>query len=169
MMLCLLLVLSICVGPDQADSAQSNERRVVAHIPGDIIIGALFSVHHQPPADKVILCFLSVYAWNVIYVLQFVGQYRTILPGFERSRSKMLLKLKQKIYNMKMKNYWRSFLAKFPIYSVETHIVALPNKTQRTHSICRKGSSVTSTNLQPPLAAPGTSSHPLTSKLCPSH
>uniref|UniRef100_A0A672PA96 Metabotropic glutamate receptor 5 n=1 Tax=Sinocyclocheilus grahami TaxID=75366 RepID=A0A672PA96_SINGR len=36
-----------------ATVAQSNERRVVAHIPGDIIIGALFSVHHQPPADKV--------------------------------------------------------------------------------------------------------------------
>ncbi|XP_033834067.1 glutamate receptor, metabotropic 5a [Periophthalmus magnuspinnatus] len=34
-------------------SAQSNERRVLAHMPGDIIIGALFSVHHQPPADKV--------------------------------------------------------------------------------------------------------------------
>lgn len=34
-------------------AAQSTERRVVAHIPGDIIIGALFSVHHQPPADKV--------------------------------------------------------------------------------------------------------------------
>uniref|UniRef100_A0A4W4DSA6 Metabotropic glutamate receptor 5 n=1 Tax=Electrophorus electricus TaxID=8005 RepID=A0A4W4DSA6_ELEEL len=34
-------------------AAQSSERRVVAHIPGDIIIGALFSVHHQPPADKV--------------------------------------------------------------------------------------------------------------------
>uniref|UniRef100_A0A669CNI5 Metabotropic glutamate receptor 5 n=1 Tax=Oreochromis niloticus TaxID=8128 RepID=A0A669CNI5_ORENI len=49
----LLLVLSIWLGPDQADSAQSNERRVVAHMPGDIIIGALFSVHHQPPADKV--------------------------------------------------------------------------------------------------------------------
>uniref|UniRef100_A0A671VCK3 Metabotropic glutamate receptor 5 n=1 Tax=Sparus aurata TaxID=8175 RepID=A0A671VCK3_SPAAU len=53
MMLCLLLILSMWVGPDEADSAQSNERRVVAHIPGDIIIGALFSVHHQPPADKV--------------------------------------------------------------------------------------------------------------------
>uniref|UniRef100_A0A7N6ARS2 Metabotropic glutamate receptor 5 n=1 Tax=Anabas testudineus TaxID=64144 RepID=A0A7N6ARS2_ANATE len=53
MMLWLLLVLSFWVGPDQADTAQSNERRVVAHIPGDIIIGALFSVHHQPPADKV--------------------------------------------------------------------------------------------------------------------
>ncbi|KAM9781667.1 glutamate receptor, metabotropic 5a [Syngnathus typhle] len=34
-------------------AAQSNERRVLARIPGDIIIGALFSVHHQPPADKV--------------------------------------------------------------------------------------------------------------------
>uniref|UniRef100_A0A4W6F8I9 Metabotropic glutamate receptor 5 n=1 Tax=Lates calcarifer TaxID=8187 RepID=A0A4W6F8I9_LATCA len=53
MMFWLLLVLSIWVVSDQADSAQSNERRVVAHIPGDIIIGALFSVHHQPPADKV--------------------------------------------------------------------------------------------------------------------
>uniref|UniRef100_A0AAQ5ZI56 Metabotropic glutamate receptor 5 n=1 Tax=Amphiprion ocellaris TaxID=80972 RepID=A0AAQ5ZI56_AMPOC len=53
MMLWLLLVLAIWDGPDQADSAHSNERRVVAHIPGDIIIGALFSVHHQPPADKV--------------------------------------------------------------------------------------------------------------------
>lgn len=57
MMLYLLLVLSVWVWPDQVDSAQSNERRVVAHIPGDIIIGALFSVHHQPPADKVNLCF----------------------------------------------------------------------------------------------------------------
>lgn len=53
MMFWLLLVLSIWLGPNQADSAQSNERRVVAHMPGDIIIGALFSVHHQPPADKV--------------------------------------------------------------------------------------------------------------------
>uniref|UniRef100_A0A3B4T547 Metabotropic glutamate receptor 5 n=1 Tax=Seriola dumerili TaxID=41447 RepID=A0A3B4T547_SERDU len=52
-MLWLLLVVSIWVVSDQADSAQSNERRVVAHIPGDIIIGALFSVHHQPTADKV--------------------------------------------------------------------------------------------------------------------
>ncbi|XP_036416709.1 metabotropic glutamate receptor 5b [Colossoma macropomum] len=34
-------------------AAQSSERRVVAYIPGDIIIGALFSVHHQPQADKV--------------------------------------------------------------------------------------------------------------------
>uniref|UniRef100_A0A673BVY4 Metabotropic glutamate receptor 5 n=1 Tax=Sphaeramia orbicularis TaxID=375764 RepID=A0A673BVY4_9TELE len=52
-MLWLLVAVSIWVGPEQSDSAQSNERRVVAHIPGDIIIGALFSVHHQPPADKV--------------------------------------------------------------------------------------------------------------------
>lgn len=37
-------------------NAQNNERRVLAHIPGDIIIGALFSVHHQPPADKVCVC-----------------------------------------------------------------------------------------------------------------
>lgn len=49
----LLLRLVMWVGPERADSVQSNERRVVAHIPGDIIIGALFSVHHQPPADKV--------------------------------------------------------------------------------------------------------------------
>uniref|UniRef100_A0A8C4ZKG5 Glutamate receptor, metabotropic 5a n=1 Tax=Gadus morhua TaxID=8049 RepID=A0A8C4ZKG5_GADMO len=34
-------------------AAQATERRVLAHIPGDIIMGALFSVHHQPPADKV--------------------------------------------------------------------------------------------------------------------
>uniref|UniRef100_A0A8C7YHU5 Metabotropic glutamate receptor 5 n=1 Tax=Oryzias sinensis TaxID=183150 RepID=A0A8C7YHU5_9TELE len=53
MMLWLLLVLCAWVGPEEATSAQSSERRVVAHIPGDVIIGALFSVHHQPPADKV--------------------------------------------------------------------------------------------------------------------
>nr|XP_040037467.1 glutamate receptor, metabotropic 5a [Gasterosteus aculeatus aculeatus] len=34
-------------------NAQTTDRRVLTHIPGDIIIGALFSVHHQPPADKV--------------------------------------------------------------------------------------------------------------------
>ncbi|XP_018421363.1 PREDICTED: metabotropic glutamate receptor 5 isoform X2 [Nanorana parkeri] len=34
-------------------SAQTNERRVVAHMSGDIIIGALFSVHHQPTVEKV--------------------------------------------------------------------------------------------------------------------
>ncbi|XP_077341141.1 metabotropic glutamate receptor 5 isoform X5 [Lithobates pipiens] len=34
-------------------SAQTSERRVVAHMPGDIIIGALFSVHHQPSVEKV--------------------------------------------------------------------------------------------------------------------
>lgn len=55
MMISLLLVLSMWAGLSQA--TQSSERRVVAHIPGDIIIGALFSVHHQPPADKVILGF----------------------------------------------------------------------------------------------------------------
>lgn len=53
MMIYLLLVLSIWARQYQA--TQSSERRVVAHIPGDVIIGALFSVHHQPPADKVIL------------------------------------------------------------------------------------------------------------------
>uniref|UniRef100_A0A3Q3A2H3 Metabotropic glutamate receptor 5 n=1 Tax=Kryptolebias marmoratus TaxID=37003 RepID=A0A3Q3A2H3_KRYMA len=53
MVIWLLLVLSIWVRPDHADAAGLNERRVVAHMPGDIIIGALFSVHHQPPADKV--------------------------------------------------------------------------------------------------------------------
>lgn len=63
-MLQLLLILSIWVGLDQADTAHSNERRVVAHIPGDIIIGALFSVHHQPPADKVVLSFcICVCLW----------------------------------------------------------------------------------------------------------
>lgn len=57
-----LLVVSALLGADLSwpgrrarvgVSAQNNERRVLTHIPGDIIIGALFSVHHQPPADKV--------------------------------------------------------------------------------------------------------------------
>lgn len=57
-----LLVTSVILGADPGwlglrgragVSAQNNERRVLAHIPGDVIIGALFSVHHQPPADKV--------------------------------------------------------------------------------------------------------------------
>ena len=52
-MLWLLLCFAMWAGPKEALTTQSNERRVVAHIPGDIIIGALFSVHHQPPADKV--------------------------------------------------------------------------------------------------------------------
>ncbi|XP_034023640.1 metabotropic glutamate receptor 5b [Thalassophryne amazonica] len=52
-MLRLLLLVSVWVFPERTHSTHSNERRVVAHIPGDIIIGALFSVHHQPPADKV--------------------------------------------------------------------------------------------------------------------
>lgn len=55
MMISPLLVLAMWAGLSQA--TQASERRVVAHIPGDIIIGALFSVHHQPPADKVILGF----------------------------------------------------------------------------------------------------------------
>lgn len=41
-------------------NAQNTERRILTHIPGDIIIGALFSVHHQPPADKVCCVCLSV-------------------------------------------------------------------------------------------------------------
>ncbi|XP_072472895.1 metabotropic glutamate receptor 5 isoform X1 [Notamacropus eugenii] len=56
----LLLFLAILLLKEDAGgnagflvSAQSNERRVVAHMPGDIIIGALFSVHHQPTVDKV--------------------------------------------------------------------------------------------------------------------
>nr|XP_057943509.1 metabotropic glutamate receptor 5-like [Doryrhamphus excisus] len=54
-----LLATSVLLGVDLGRrdragvSAQNNERRVLAHIPGDVIIGALFSVHHQPPADKV--------------------------------------------------------------------------------------------------------------------
>ncbi|XP_068600402.1 glutamate receptor, metabotropic 5a [Brachionichthys hirsutus] len=57
-----LLALSVLLGVDvgllgpndqSGVNAQNTERRVLAHIPGDIIIGALFSVHHQPPADKV--------------------------------------------------------------------------------------------------------------------
>ncbi|KAI5931239.1 Metabotropic glutamate receptor 5 [Manis javanica] len=50
----LLLILSVLLlREDVRGRAQSNERRVVAHMPGDIIIGALFSVHHQPTVDKV--------------------------------------------------------------------------------------------------------------------
>uniref|UniRef100_A0AAQ5ZHM1 G-protein coupled receptors family 3 profile domain-containing protein n=1 Tax=Amphiprion ocellaris TaxID=80972 RepID=A0AAQ5ZHM1_AMPOC len=48
-----LAVLLGCLKDQVGVNAQNNERRVLAHIPGDIIIGALFSVHHQPPADKV--------------------------------------------------------------------------------------------------------------------
>lgn len=54
-----LLVVILLLGTDVSlkgragVSAQNNERRRLAHLPGDIIIGALFSVHHQPPADKV--------------------------------------------------------------------------------------------------------------------
>nr|XP_055210169.1 metabotropic glutamate receptor 5-like isoform X1 [Gorilla gorilla gorilla] len=50
----LLLILSVLLlKEDVRGSAQSCERRVVAHMLGDIIIGALFSVHHQPTVDKV--------------------------------------------------------------------------------------------------------------------
>ncbi|XP_043307818.1 metabotropic glutamate receptor 5 isoform X2 [Cervus canadensis] len=50
----LLLILAVLLLKEHVrGSAQSSERRVVAHMPGDIIIGALFSVHHQPTVDKV--------------------------------------------------------------------------------------------------------------------
>ncbi|XP_023777058.1 metabotropic glutamate receptor 5 isoform X3 [Cyanistes caeruleus] len=49
----LLLKEDVCGNFGLFVSAQANERRVVAHMPGDIIIGALFSVHHQPTVDKV--------------------------------------------------------------------------------------------------------------------
>uniref|UniRef100_A0A669R573 Metabotropic glutamate receptor 5 n=1 Tax=Phasianus colchicus TaxID=9054 RepID=A0A669R573_PHACC len=49
----LLLKEDVCGNFRLSVSAQANERRVVAHMPGDIIIGALFSVHHQPTVDKV--------------------------------------------------------------------------------------------------------------------
>uniref|UniRef100_A0A8C6D9U2 Metabotropic glutamate receptor 5 n=1 Tax=Moschus moschiferus TaxID=68415 RepID=A0A8C6D9U2_MOSMO len=50
----LLLILSVLLLKENVrGGAQSSERRVVAHMPGDIIIGALFSVHHQPTVDKV--------------------------------------------------------------------------------------------------------------------
>ncbi|XP_054690971.1 metabotropic glutamate receptor 5 isoform X1 [Grus americana] len=49
----LLLKEDVCGNFGLLVSAQANERRVVAHMPGDIIIGALFSVHHQPTVDKV--------------------------------------------------------------------------------------------------------------------
>ncbi|XP_064841363.1 metabotropic glutamate receptor 5-like [Oncorhynchus masou masou] len=52
-MIWIILALPMWAWRGTVGDAQANERRVVAHIPGDIIIGALFSVHHQPTADKV--------------------------------------------------------------------------------------------------------------------
>ncbi|XP_075404816.1 metabotropic glutamate receptor 5 isoform X3 [Tenrec ecaudatus] len=52
MLLLAILAVLLCE-EDVLGSAPSSERRVVAHMPGDIIIGALFSVHHQPTVDKV--------------------------------------------------------------------------------------------------------------------
>lgn len=71
-----LLVMGVILGADPswfglgewAVSAQNNERRVLAHIPGDVIIGALFSVHHQPPADKVALARLPASPLSVVGV-----------------------------------------------------------------------------------------------------
>lgn len=69
-----LLAVSVLLGADLSwlglkdplgVNAQNNERRVLARIPGDIIIGALFSVHHQPPADKVhavLMCVSSCFS-----------------------------------------------------------------------------------------------------------
>lgn len=76
-MLARLLVMGVILGSDPSwlglrewagVSAQNNERRVLAHIPGDIIIGALFSVHHQPPADKVALACLHASPVSVVSV-----------------------------------------------------------------------------------------------------
>ncbi|XP_055735571.1 metabotropic glutamate receptor 5b [Salvelinus fontinalis] len=52
-MIWVILALPMWAWHGTVGDSQSNERRVVAHISGDIIIGALFSVHHQPTADKV--------------------------------------------------------------------------------------------------------------------
>uniref|UniRef100_A0A8C7FL51 Glutamate metabotropic receptor 5 n=2 Tax=Oncorhynchus kisutch TaxID=8019 RepID=A0A8C7FL51_ONCKI len=52
-MIWIILALPMWAWRGTVGDSQANERRVVAHIPGDIIIGALFSVHHQPTADKV--------------------------------------------------------------------------------------------------------------------
>ncbi|XP_024000351.1 metabotropic glutamate receptor 5-like [Salvelinus sp. IW2-2015] len=52
-MIWVILALPMWAWRGTVGDSQSNERRVVAHISGDIIIGALFSVHHQPTADKV--------------------------------------------------------------------------------------------------------------------
>lgn len=61
----MFLAVSVLLGADMKNkagvNAHNNERRVLAHIPGDIIIGALFSVHHQPPADKVHAVCVYVY------------------------------------------------------------------------------------------------------------
>lgn len=70
-----LLVMGVILGADPSwfglrerarVSAQNSERRVLAHIPGDIIIGALFSVHHQPPADKVAVMWLHASPVSVV-------------------------------------------------------------------------------------------------------
>lgn len=82
-MVWLLMFLFIWVEPEHSDSAQLNERRVVAHIPGDIIIGALFSVHHQPPADKVSLCTGLCVLSLVFYIVNLpYSRYSLLLPLF---------------------------------------------------------------------------------------
>ena len=125
MMLWLLLVLSVWRGPNHADSAQSSERRVVAHIPGDIIIGALFSVHHQPPADKVMLCFCfcvclrdGCVLWNyrnlVFVTVNSIPTDLHVLSYWDLKRSllKVLQKLRQKMCKMMagklLGNFWQN-------------------------------------------------------------
>ncbi|XP_048851213.1 glutamate receptor, metabotropic 5a [Brienomyrus brachyistius] len=56
LLLLLLLLSGKQWGPAPSSllvGAQPSEHRILAHVPGDLVIGALFSVHHQPPADKV--------------------------------------------------------------------------------------------------------------------
>ncbi|KAL6038523.1 hypothetical protein STEG23_000609 [Scotinomys teguina] len=52
-----LIFLEMCILPRISDRkvllAGASSQRSVARMDGDVIIGALFSVHHQPPAEKV--------------------------------------------------------------------------------------------------------------------
>uniref|UniRef100_A0A6I8NDF5 Glutamate metabotropic receptor 5 n=1 Tax=Ornithorhynchus anatinus TaxID=9258 RepID=A0A6I8NDF5_ORNAN len=77
----LLLFLASCFGRKMPVGTlafwfrQSNERRVVAHMPGDIIIGALFSVHHQPTVDKV------HERKSMLHTLERINSDPTLLPN----------------------------------------------------------------------------------------
>lgn len=81
----LLLLLSMWAEPHQA--TQSSERRVVAHIPGDIIIGALFSVHHQPPADKVISAFSILICLLFNLIIEAFDQTEWFLFRFHQNQT----------------------------------------------------------------------------------
>lgn len=156
MMLCLLLVLSVWAGPHQANSAQSNERRVVAHIPGDIIIGALFSVHHQPPADKVLLCFHGVA--HLIHESQIEvtsNAAKNICRGSEEM-VRFLVRRSELHRGLKKVNVF------FLCADVQSILMLLCLLGPNTHLICRMGQICKSMNHQPPLASPATSHHPLT-------